>query len=47
LFINARQGEVAAAGVTSSLKTGPEKFEFSGARSSPKREENRDEKETQ
>jgi hypothetical protein len=34
-------------GVTSSPKTGPEKFEFSGGRSSPKKEENRDEKETQ
>ena len=33
--------------VTSSPKTGPEKFEFSGGRSSPKKEENRDEKETQ
>jgi putative transposase len=30
--------------VTSSPKTGPEKFEFSGGRSSPKKEENRDEK---
>ena len=33
--------------LTSSPKTGPEKFEFSGGRSSPKKEENRDEKETQ
>ena len=33
--------------MTSSPKTGPEKFEFSGGRSSPKKEENRDEKETQ